>query len=71
MHDGDNVELTKDSIKVISFQIKNESGILIRDFIPAKRNSDNVLGMYDTVSGQFFTNAGTGEFVAGPEVDGE
>ena len=41
---------------------------LIRDMVPAKRNSDNVLGMYDTVSGQFFTNAGSGTFVAGNTV---
>ena len=41
---------------------------LVRDLIPAKRNGDNVLGMYDLVSGQFFTNAGTGTFVAGPEI---
>jgi len=37
--------------------------------IPARRNSDNVLGMYDTVSGTFFTNDGTGTFVAGPDMD--
>ena len=36
------------------------------NLIPARRNSDNALGMYDTVSGTFFTNAGTGEFTAGP-----
>jgi hypothetical protein len=41
---------------------------LTQDLIPAKRNSDSVIGMYDTVSGTFFTNAGTGDFVAGPEV---
>ena len=39
---------------------------IVRKLIPAKRDSDNVLGMYDTVTGQFFTNAGTGEFIAGP-----
>lgn len=44
------------------------NGTLVRNFVPAKRNSDNVLGMYDTVSGQFFTNAGTGTFIAGPEI---
>ena len=41
---------------------------LVRSLVPAKRNSDNVLGMYDTVSGQFFTNQGSGTFVAGPEI---
>ncbi len=40
---------------------------LIRDFIPAK-NSSNVVGMYDTVSKTFFTNAGSGTFTAGPVV---
>ena len=41
---------------------------LVRNFIPARRNSDNVLGMYDTVTGTFFTNSGTGTFIAGPDV---
>ena len=45
---------------------------VVADFIPVKRNSDNVLGMYDTISKRFFTNAGTGTFVAGtPLGDGE
>lgn len=44
------------------------NNILVRNLIPAKRNSDSVVGMYDTVSGTFFTNAGTGTFIAGPEV---
>ena len=41
---------------------------LTQDLIPAKRISDSVIGMYDLISGQFFTNQGTGDFVAGPEV---
>ena len=45
-----------------------KASVMIADYIPVKRNSDNVLGMYDTVSGTFFTNQGTGSFVAGPEV---
>lgn len=43
------------------------NGVLVRDLIPAKNNS-NIIGMYDLVSGQFFTNAGTGDFVAGTAV---
>lgn len=42
-----------------------ENNILVRNFIPVKRNSDNVLGMYDTVNKIFYTNAGTGNFTAG------
>lgn len=30
--------------------------------IPAKRKSDNVIGMYDMVTGNFFTNSGSGSF---------
>ena len=45
-----------------------EGGNLIFDFIPVRRTSDNVLGMYDRVSGQLFTNDGTGNFIAGPVV---
>ena len=44
-----------------------DNNVLIQNLIPAKRNSDSVLGMYDTVSGNFFTNTGTGEFTAGGE----
>lgn len=44
-----------------------ENGTLIQNLIPARRNSDNVLGMYDTVTNTFFTNAGTGNFIAGPD----
>lgn len=42
-------------------------GVLTFNGIPARRNSDNVLGMYDTVTNTFLTNAGRGTFTAGPE----
>ena len=42
-----------------------ENGTKMVEFIPARRNSDGVLGMYETVSGAFFTNAGTGSFTGG------
>ena len=43
--------------------------ILTRNFIPARRDSDGVLGMYDTVTNTFFTNSGTGEFIGGPVIN--
>lgn len=43
----------------------NES--LIRDFVPCK-NAGGAVGLYDTVEGQFYANAGTGTFTAGPEI---
>lgn len=45
------------------------NGNLSHNYIPARRLSDNVLGMYDTVTGTFLTNAGTGTFTAGEVVD--
>ena len=45
-----------------------ENSTLVRKLIPAKRNSDSVLGMYDAVTRSFYTNAGTGTFIAGPEL---
>ena len=66
-NNSSNEAVQKTSLKIASFYIK-DNGALVRNFIPAKRNSDNVLGMYDTVSGQFFTNQGSGAFAAGPVV---
>ena len=43
-----------------------DNGVLFQNLIPAKRNSDNAVGMWDTVSKTFFENAGTGDFGAGP-----
>lgn len=40
-----------------------DNGTLIRDFIPAVRNDDGVIGMYDQVNDVFYTNDGTGSFV--------
>lgn len=45
-----------------------KEGAVVFNGIPCKRNSDNVLGMYDTVTGNFLTNAGTGTFTAGADV---
>ena len=36
---------------------------LVRNFIPCIRKTDNKPGMYDTVFKNFYTNAGSGEFV--------
>ena len=41
---------------------------LVFNLIPAKHLADNAIGMYDTVTKTFFENAGTGTFIAGPEV---
>ena len=39
--------------------------VLVGDYVPSKRDADDVLGMYDLVSDTFYTNAGTGTFIGG------
>lgn len=55
------------SVKLHSSQIY-DNGTLVRDFTPARRVSDSAVGLYDSVNGQFYANAGSGLFLAGPNV---
>jgi hypothetical protein len=52
------------SMKVYSFKMYKEN-ILVREFIPCYRNSDNEVGLYDLVNGVFYENQGTGDFTYG------
>lgn len=52
--------------KIYSCQIYT-GATLVRDFVPCK-NASGVIGLYDTVGRQFYANAGTGSFTAGPEI---
>ena len=54
----------KAPIKIWSFKI-TKNNVIVFNGIPAK-DTNNVVGMYDTVTKTFFTNAGTGSFIAGP-----
>ena len=45
-----------------------QNGVYVAKMYPAKRDSDNELGMYDTVRNTFYTNSGSGSFTAGDEV---
>lgn len=41
---------------------------LVRAFVPVI-NSDNEIGLFDIVNQTFYKNSGSGQFLAGPEVD--
>ena len=56
------------SYRLYSFKLRNSSGALRLDLVPAKRLSDDALGVYDTVNNAFLTNDQTGSFTAGPNV---
>ena len=65
-HNGSNYA-EKNSAAFKYFKIYDNNN-LVFDGIPARRNSDDELGLYDTVTGEFFINAGTGTFTAGPDL---
>lgn len=56
------------SAKLRAAKIWDTSG-LVRNYIPCYRKSDNVIGLYDTIEGKFYTNSGTGTFGKGRDID--
>lgn len=68
--DTHNVEIQNrdQRFRIYSCKIWNGSNVLIKDFIPCYRKSDNTPGMYDLVSESFITNGGTGTFLKGEDV---
>ena len=57
----------KASMKLYSCKIY-DNGTLVRDFIPAKRVSDGMCGLWDKANYKFYKNAGTGTFIGGPAI---
>lgn len=45
-----------------------DNGVLVRDFVPCYRISDNEIGLFDKVNKVFYTNVGTGTFLKGANV---
>jgi len=53
--------------KMYSLKV-SDAGVLLGNFVPCYRKSDQKPGMYDLVSGEFYTNAGSREFIVGSDV---
>lgn len=53
-------------MRLYGFSISENTEIL-RDFIPCK-NEIGKIGLYDIINDKFYENAGTGTFIAGPEM---
>lgn len=51
-----------DSIKLYKAKMYS-NGVLVRDFIPCYRKTDNEVGLYDTVNNVFYVNSGSGDFI--------
>lgn len=54
-------------LKIYTLKIFNDN-ILVRNFIPCYRKSDNIIGLYDLVESVFYTNNGIDTFLKGGNV---
>lgn len=61
---GSIVNATQAGGKIYFLKMK-ENGMLVRDFIPVKRKSDGVIGMYDLVGRKFYTSPNGVAFTGG------
>jgi hypothetical protein len=59
----------KSANKLFYVKLYDINNTLLRDFIPCYRKSDGVMGLYDKVEGKFYTNAGTGTFLKGSNIN--
>lgn len=66
---GGTPSIAKSGTRFFYAQFYN-NGSLERSFIPCK-NPEGTIGLYDTVEKKFYTNSGTGVFLAGPEATGK
>ena len=55
------------SAKLYGLKVYDANNALVRNFVPAQHGTE--IGLYDTVSRQFFDNDGEGVFTAGPPVN--
>ena len=63
--DGSPASTVAGKVRIFAFQ-HWRNGVLISDYIPVRKGTVGYL--YDRVSGKLFDNAGTGDFVLGPDV---
>lgn len=67
---GNNAGATAAWSKMRLYSCQISSGtVMQRNYVPARRDSDGAVGLYDLVTSAFYGNMGTGAFVAGPEVE--
>ena len=64
-NNGGNIVFRNDNSH-IRFYHFSASGVA--DIVPAKRDSDNVLGLYNKTTGEFLEKIGSGTLVAGPAI---
>ena len=65
INQGSSLYVNGESERIYSIKVYDNE-VLVGNYIPAKRNSDNFVTLYDTVSEQFCDTVGGGTMVAGP-----
>ena len=58
-------------LRLFAFKMYDSTGEVILNLIPAKRLSDNAIGLYDIVNDDFLTNSETGSSLVGGSDSGE
>lgn len=61
-------ESVSSNLQIKRFEVV-ENNVIILKLISAYRISDNAIGFYDLISGNFYTNNGTGSFTKGADSD--
>ena len=67
INQGSTLYVNGESERIYSIKVYDNE-VLVGNYIPVKRNSDNFVTLYDTVSEQFCDTVGGGTMVAGPTV---
>lgn len=62
VHQGSGTALSKQGELTVSSYVVERNGVKQLELVPAMRDSDNEVGMYDLVSNTFLTNIGSGTF---------
>lgn len=62
---GDVIQFGKMQLYKLKLYMDN---IIVRNFIPCYRIEDNVIGLYDLVGNEFYTNKGSGAFKKGKNI---
>ena len=65
INQGSTLYVNGESERIYSIKVYDNE-VLVGNYIPVKRNSDNFVTLYDTVSEQFCDTVGGGTMVAGP-----
>lgn len=57
------------AMTLYGFKVYGAQDVLLHNLIPVERISDGELGLYDTITDNFYTNSGTGIFIKGNYVN--